>query len=360
MELARLPSVSLLPGLAPDEELFWHWRQSLSPFFDCVPLADRPGNARPVCSTQYHVGDFLFVHASFPGQSFVRDAAWGRRHDDADHVLLQVFLSGSNGGSNGGVEFVQEPGNAYAVNLGHEVDAASGGADTLSLVLPRPWLAEHLPALRDARGALFARDGMAARLFTDYMRSLHRNLPLATVADAPIITANLIGFLGSLLSQREPADSDARAGTMQALQRHIHANLGDPALGPDTLCHRFRMSRATLFRLFRDHGGVRSYIQQRRLAACHRALASPRNAGRLIYDIALDFGLTNPSHLSTLFREQFGMSPSEVREAARWGEGPPPGPAGEGLPAVETMRRWALDLRRSARAAAPREGPERG
>lgn len=360
MQPARLPSASLAPGLVSDDELFWHWRQSLSPFFDCRPAGDVREAPRPLRSTQYHLGDFLFVHASFPGQSFVRDADWRRRHDDADHVLLQVFLAGSNGGSNGDTDFLQEPGNAYAVNLGHEVDAVSGGADTLSLVLPRPWLAEHLPVLRDARGALFAKDGMAARLFADYMVSLHRNLPLATLADAPTISANLVGFLGSLLAQREPVDADARAGTMQALQRHIDANLADPALGPEALCARFRMSRATLFRLFRDQGGVRSYIQQRRLAACRRALSSPRNAGRPIYDIALDCGLANPSHLSTLFREQFGMSPSELREAARqrWRQ---PGwdPEAEELPAVETMRRWALGLGRSERAAADRDGPER-
>lgn len=353
---ARLPSASLAPGLVPDDELFWHWRQSLSPFFDCLPAGE---SRTPLRSTQYHLGDFLFVHARFPGQSFVRDAAWRRRHDDADHVLLQVFLAGSNGGSNGDTDFLQEPGNAYAVNLGHEVDAVSGGADTLSLVLPRPWLAEHLPLLRDARGALFAKDGMAARLFADYMVSLGRNLPFATVADAPTISANLVGFLGSLLAQREPTDADARAGTIQALQRHIDANLADPTLGPEALCARFRMSRATLFRLFRDQGGVRSYIQQRRLAACRRALCSPRNAGRPIYDIALDCGLANPSHLSTVFREQFGMSPSEMREAAqqRWRQG---GAAeAEELPAVETMRRWALGLGRADRAAAGGDGPDR-
>lgn len=358
MELARLSSVTLRSGLAPEEELFWHWRQSLSPMFDCTPLGDPPDPPRPLRSTQYHLGEFLFVHACFPGQSFVRDAAWRRRHDDADHVLLQVFLDGSNGGSNGDTDFMQEPGNAYAVNLGHEVDAVSGGADTLSLVLPRAWLAEHLPVLRDARGALFAQDGMAARLFADYMRSLNRNLPHATVADIPVISANLVGFLGSLLAQREPVDADARAGTLQALQRYIDANLGDPALGPEALCARFRMSRATLFRLFRNQGGVRTCIQERRLAACRRALASPHNAGRPIYDIALDCGLSNPSHLSTLFRERFGMSPSEVREAAqqRWRQAGRD-PAAEGLPAVETMRRWALDL---GRAAARGGGPERG
>ena len=34
----RLPSVSLLPGMLPNEELFWHWRRGIAPYFESVPL----------------------------------------------------------------------------------------------------------------------------------------------------------------------------------------------------------------------------------------------------------------------------------------------------------------------------------
>ena len=361
MGRARLPTASLQPGQLSNEEMFWHWRRSLMPFFDCVPLADPGAPPEPLKSTQYHVGEFLFVDAEYPQQRFVRDAAWARRHDDADHVLLQVFLRGTNGGINGDSTFVEEPGGVYAVNLGYETDAASNGADTMSLVLPRDWLGDNLPSLRDARGAVFAKDSMAARLFGDFMLSLRRNLPHATVDDAPLISRNLVGFLGSLLAHEDPVSTEARTGTFQALQRHIDDNLGDPELGADGLCARFRMSRATLFRLFKDHGGVRNYIQRRRLMACFKAMRSPRQADRLIYDIGLDYGFTNPSHLSTLFRQHFGMSPREVREAARHREpiaGSQAAPIETtGLPDVEIMRRWALDLGSSARPAATPAGP---
>lgn len=360
MTLARLPTATLLPGGLSDEEIFWHWRRSLMPMFDCVPLSDPREPSRPLQSTQYHVGEFLFVDARYPKQRFIRDAVWARRHDDADHVLLQIFLHGSNNGSNGGKSFVEEVGGVYAVNLGYETDAISTDANSLSLVMPRQWLADHLPALCDASGELFARDGMATRLFTDFMLSLRRNLPHATIGDAPVLSRTLIGMLDSLLAHADPLATEARNGTFQALQHYIDDNLNDVELGPDRLCTRFRMSRASLFRLFKDHGGVRTYIQRRRLMACFRALSSARQAHRLIYDIALDFGFTNPSHLSTLFRQHFGMSPREIREAAqcrqpdwhaaidRAGDADPPD--------VETMRRWANELGRSGRAAAVRPG----
>jgi AraC-like DNA-binding protein len=348
MELARLPSASLMPGDLPDEELFWHWRRSLMPMFDCLPLFDPRNPPASTRSRQYHVGEFLFVDAQFPRQRFVRDAAWKRRNDDADHMLIQVFLAGRNFGTNGRAGFVEEAGGVFAVNLGYETDAACSDAETLSLVLPRHWLADHLPKLRDASGALLPKDGMAARLFTDFMLSLRRNLPHATTDDAPLLSRSLVGLLGSLLARGDVEAVDARAGAVQALQRHIDGNLDDPELGADSLCARFRMSRATLFRLFKSHGGVQRYIQRRRLMACFRAISAPRHDDRLIYDIGLDYGFANPSHLSTLFRQHFGMTPSEVREATRFrrsrGLDAPVAAEAPNLPDAEIMRRWAHDL----------------
>lgn len=316
MELARLPGASPKPDQLSNEEMFWHWRRSLIPPFDCVTLTDPVDPPEPLRSTQYHVGELLIVDAEYPHQRFVRDHAAARPQDNADHVLLQVFLRGMAGGIEDDEIFSEEPGGVYAINLGYGSDAADSAA-TMSLVLPRDWLTGYLPALRDAPGAVIAKNSMAARLFGDFMLSLRRNLPYATVDDAPVISRSLIGFLRSLLSQEDPVGAAAQTGAFQALQRHIDGNLGDVELGADTLCARFRMSRATLFRLFKDHGGVRNYIRRRRLMACFEAMWSPQQADRRIYDIGLDFGFINPSHLSTLFRQHFGMSPRQVRQAAR-------------------------------------------
>jgi len=351
----RLPSASLAPGTLSNEELFWHWRNSLEPLFDSVPLADPRDPPQPPQTRQFHLGQFLFVEARYSRQKFVRDATWARRHDDSDHVLIQSFISGRNQADNEGVEYVEEPGGIFAVNLGYLADSICTDAETLTLVLPREWLAEQLPVLLDARGPLFAKDGMAARLFADFMVSLRRNLPHATIDDAPVLSRSLLGLLGSMLTHEDPNAADARSGMFMAIQRHVDDNLADPELGITGLCARFRLSRATLFRLFKEHGGVQSYIQRRRLMACFRALNSPRQLDRPIYDTALDHGLANPSHLSVLFRQHFGMSPREVREAARdrhrRGGGLPDFRQANSLPDVEVMRLWARELGSSSGSA---------
>lgn len=355
-----LPSVSLLPGMLPNEELFWHWRTAISPYFESVPLAD-PRNPPQVPEVHlYNAGGFLFFDSKLSRQKFVRDAAWLRRNDDADHVGLQVYLRGGNRIENGGRGYVMQPRDTYAVNLGYEIDAACTDAEVLSVVLPRDLLADHLPALHDARGPLFAGDSTAGRLFVDFMVSMRRNLPISSVADAPILSHTLLGLLRALVGAEDPVSVEARRGVFDALRTYIDDNLGTPDLGVAHLCARFRISRATLYRLFQGEGGVRDYILRRRLMACFRALSSPAHAGRGIFDIALDFGFISPSHLSARFREHFGMSPSEVREAAA---GRPVGAtvpkadlAPDGLSSVEIMQRWMQRLSTGAeraRAAAP-------
>lgn len=343
-----LPSVSLLPGTLPNEELFWHWRTGITPYFHSVPLAD-PRDPPLVPEVHlYNAGGFLFFDTKLSRQKFVRDASWLRRHDDSDHVALQIFQRGANQVENGGRDYFMQPGATFVVNLGYEIDSSCGDAEVLTIVLPRDAVQEHLPALDDARGLLFDHDSTAGRLFADFMQSLRKRMVTARLSDAPLLTYSTIGLLSSLLANGDPLSTDARHGTLAALQRHIEANLGDPDLGVDHLCARFRLSRATLYRLFPTEGGVRAYILRRRLLACFKALSAPAMMHRGIFAIAIDFGFNSPSHFATRFRAQFGMTPSEVREAARdhHARGQAAicsGPEG-GYTDAELMQRWTEEL----------------
>jgi len=342
--------------MLPDEELFWHWRRGIAPYFESVPLADprHPPQAPEI--HLFNAGGFLFFDTKFSRQKFVRDAAWLRRNDDSDHVGLQMFLSGSNQVENGGKDFLMGSGGIFAVNLGYEVDASCTDAEVLSIILPRDWLKAHLPVLLDARGRLLSDDSMSGRLFADYMMSLRRNLPAASSADAPVLSESLLGMLRALLVGADATSVEARDGVFATLARHVDDNLADPNLGVDLLCARFRMSRATLYRLFSGHGGVRDYIQRRRLMACFKALTARRNANRGVFDVALDYGFASHSHLATRFREHFGMTPSEVREAARShhsrGDVVLSEEGESGLADVELMRRWTRELNAGGAVAA--------
>jgi AraC-like DNA-binding protein len=77
------------------------------------------------------------------------------------------------------------------------------------------------------------------------------------------------------------------------------------------------MSRDTLYRLFESLGGVRRYIQQRRLTRAYQTITDPAHAGERVGTIATRYGFSNDSVFSRAFREAYGMSPTDLRNASR-------------------------------------------
>ncbi|MFN4312115.1 MAG: helix-turn-helix domain-containing protein [Ferrovibrio sp.] len=337
-----IPSAALLPGMVPDEALPELWRQSLAIYYDTQALAPA---AAPPAIRQYHLGQMLLIDTRFGPQRFSRDAAWLARHGDVDHCTVQFFVSGRNRVVNGGNDFVQHPDNITMVNLGREVQAESTEADTLTLILPRELLQGELPQLLDRCGALFEDHSASARVFANHMLSLRQTLDRAAAAEADAIAQGTLALLDALTRHRDIAATPAKGTTLTTICRHIDAHLSDPALDAESLCRQFRCSRATLYRLFQPLGGVREHIQRRRLMACFRAISAPARAHRRIFDIALDYGFSSPSHFSSLFRAHFGMTPREARER---GGNRPALPAlakgGTAETAVQAMWTWARGL----------------
>jgi AraC-like DNA-binding protein len=312
----EIPKAYFGVDTAPADILPFLWRKSIEPFFDATPVEKTQDPRTLPRLQQYHLGKSLFMESQFPGQRFVRDRAWMQQHDDVDHLSLQLFARGENRVVNGGHDFVEKAGNIYAVNLAYEVKAESTDSEVFLLVLPRSLIMDAVPHLATVRGPLFAPGSFSARIFVDYMQSLRTNLAVATRDEVSTIIESTLGLLDSLTRHHDVGSSQAEGHAIGTACRHIERNLKDPALSVDSICAHLQCSRATLYRLFKRHGGVQDYIQRRRLMACFKAIRAAKNAHRLIYDIAMDFGFTSPSHFSHLFRGQFGMTPREARAAA--------------------------------------------
>jgi len=87
------------------------------------------------------------------------------------------------------------------------------------------------------------------------------------------------------------------------------------------LCRELGMSRSSLYRLLECEGGVAQYIQRLRLLESLAQLSDPSNR-KPIAVIADELGLIDPSSFSRAFRRQFGISPTDAREAAQAGLAP--------------------------------------
>ena len=347
-----IPRASLVTGSLPAEQQEDLWCQSIAPMLESRSCreSDQAGKAPEI--HQYHLGRFLYIDTIFSRRTFRRDRGLMAQHDDADHLSLQLFVDGHNQVSNGGIDYTIVPGKVYGVNLAYSVEAVAADSDAVVMVLPRQLVLDEVPHLADLRGQVFADNSVCNHLLRDHMLSLRRLLPSASMDSIPALTQSLLGLLDALMGHGDTGAAQVQTAMFASICRHIDSQLNDSDLGVDSICVKFRCSRATLYRLFKPHGGVREHIQRRRLMACFKAITGARHTHRGIFDIALDFGFISPSHFSHLFRNHFGMSPSEARDMGtqRRGSGldleMPSG--GSAVEDAERMWRWAKSLTASA------------
>jgi AraC-like DNA-binding protein len=220
-----------------------------------------------------------------------------------------------------------------------------------SIILPRALLAPLVPDLDDLHGLILPRSSPLNAMLASHLQTLFAEAPSFGTQDAYTAargTAALIAALAGASSKGAGATvRNAPVTSLLALRRTIDANLANPDLGPGFLCRHLGMSRATLYRLFEPLGGVRRYIQQRRLMRAYKAVTDPAHAGDRVGTIAARCGFSSNSVFSRAFREAFAMSPTDLRVARRAGD--PVGFAHSKGGDFMTMNRWLLGLETAGR-----------
>ncbi|MFC4729681.1 helix-turn-helix domain-containing protein [Coralloluteibacterium thermophilus] len=105
-----------------------------------------------------------------------------------------------------------------------------------------------------------------------------------------------------------------------AILAYIERHLDDEALDARTLQRVFRVSRPTLYRMFRPAGGIARFIRDQRLAAAHRHLRS--NPDCSITWLLYEVGFASERQFQRAFQARYRLSPARWRELCR-AEAPP-------------------------------------
>lgn len=316
----NLPVSRLDPELIPEDLQFDIWRESISPLFNSERSRESHSTQGCYSSSMFLLGRLMVTSTAFHSQGFIRDNRLIAA-TDSDHFLIQYFTKGYNEVTNGDRQFRLDPGHIGVLDLGKEVIGNAVASDVISIIIPRDVMGHYMADLDSMNGLTLATTTPRGRILRDHMISLLQILPEVRQEEGDAIADGVAGLVASLLSPERitnlKASNRSEQAGLAAMLRYIDDNLHVESLGVEELCRHHGYSRPNLYRLFKPLGGIAHYIQMQRLKRCFRELSSPRGHRKRIIDIASAWGFYNSSHFSRLFRQVYGISPSEAQSMGR-------------------------------------------
>ncbi|MDH5786166.1 MAG: helix-turn-helix domain-containing protein [Chromatiales bacterium] len=292
--------------------------ESMLPIADISPV--RPSRGSPPQSETkelmhaFNLGEVACTLTRAKSRVFCRSRKHIAGSDMEDFYVLPLYYKGV-GYYDDGRSVVISNSACSLIDLSHPLSGhTSDGAEAYYLVFPKPLLRQYGYELSTGGGHIIAGNDPRSAILLGAIHSAHSNFDKLRPGEEKNVTDALMGLVSHIMGAGHD-NQQARSAALSSMMAYIDAHLHDPALGTDTLVRAFHRSRATIYRLFAEEGGIFAYIQRRRLHACYRELTYDMRATRRIVDVALSWGFTNHSHFTRIFREHYGIAPSSLRDA---------------------------------------------
>lgn len=308
-----------LEGVAPSRR-FETWRESIACIFDVERRRnERPGDPFSASLESRTLGPVMLAHTRTSALNWRRSPVTIAR-DGMDHYMIQFYARGGQSCAWSGGEVEMPDGGFLVYDLSREMSAEATDMANVSLILPRPLLADLLKSPDDQHMRAVPAASALTGLLRNHLDLLWRQpaglnecqaLRLAT-STAQLVAACLEGEDAHPSPRRDAVD----AARLTVIRHDIAARLADD-LGPAALCRRHNLSRTSLYRLFEPVGGVRSYVREQRLNAALRKLLDPGAANLGVSAIGRMCGFHDVAGFSRAFQRRFGMSPRAARHYGR-------------------------------------------
>ncbi|HJW01092.1 MAG TPA: helix-turn-helix domain-containing protein [Arthrobacter sp.] len=153
-----------------------------------------------------------------------------------------------------------------------------------------------------------------------FIRQLSENLDVLSGPSGSRLATNALDLVSTMLHAEmdiAPDRMKPQALLAVSVREYIEANLSDPLLSPASIAAAHFISTRHLHNVFHESGTtVASWIRSQRLDGARRELRDPLHAGKPVGAVAARWGFLDAAHFSRIFRDAFGVSPSDWRRGA--------------------------------------------
>jgi AraC-like DNA-binding protein len=255
----------------------------------------------------YQVTDLIFTEIEFSAARFQRTPLH-TQGGDRDFLTLHAQMAGTETLlMDHGVTQLR-PGGIYLRDWAYPFDCKGTPMHMHTIVVPRHRLTSSVMLNRKQPILGWQMSEPEGSALFKLWSELIRSFASVTPVKAEVLCDAFLGFVDRLLLGLTREEAPA---TLQAMEQFLVARLRCK-VGVEDLCQQFHASRATVYRLFEPHGGVRAYLSRMRLERAYADLRQADPNRTHIADIASCWGFDEPSSFSRKFRQQFDQCPSDV------------------------------------------------
>lgn len=286
------------------------WIEGMKHIHDAAPLDRESLDFKGEVEVRA-VGGLGFANIEFDAQIMDYRPTNHHRSGQEEHLFVSMYQSGHSWVLQGDKPLVNSANTIAIVDCSRNRRSVSSAAKLRGISVPYKAVG-YEPSKRSG-GMVLSNDVSAGYLLNRLAAMIFEKLPAADVKDGEIMAGMFTGMMRSLIGGDgdEAAREQAVMSRRAVMRQFVIDNIHDLNLNVATLCEKFGVSRATVFRNF-EPGGLQNFIMIHRLNQALSDIAfGPAIRGRIAM-IAEKWGFSSPAHFSRIFKESFGFSPSDA------------------------------------------------
>jgi AraC-like DNA-binding protein len=313
---AKLRGLDSNPQGAFGPQLWKVFRDSVAHVYDTVSLPTPAEEARFTLATRsYATPRGILMRCE--GTAVIMSRGPAKAARSADPLVIVLQLEGSVDADSAGRRARREPGDVAISDYARPFHTVSTDYAILIVQVARQSVPTALLAL-EPHGLIFPRGSGAARLIGAAMQEFYAQADELTLSEAEAAIEGILALTTAFARARLAGDeADHVKARRKAALDHIDAHLANAQLGPGEIADAANLSRASLYRLLAEEGGIRAVLLRRRLEASVRLLLADGKEQRSLTEIAKGCGFGGISQFSRAFRARFGAPPRQYSALVR-------------------------------------------
>lgn len=301
---------------------FRNWQERMGPVYDVQPPSARAMDTFHASVTRHSIEQLSLLEIHTGANLAVRSLARVST-ESIDDISFSLFLEGRPaqylGGRSGKASAPPDAAPAVlALDMAQACTIHSFDSRMLLLFAPRKSVEKFIPDASSLHGRWLRAEQPLLRLLCDHLLAVRRDISVLSAkkmqADLDTALQILVTAYGRQAGLDGNGQAAVRAAVYAQVRRHVQSRLHDPMLSPESVLESLHLSRASVYRIFQEDGGIATYIRNQRLrAAARQLMVNPRLD---ILPLAFNLGFNDASTFSRAFRMAFDITPRDLRKTA--------------------------------------------